>query len=147
MNRISLGIIAALVICGLSYFAYSNKVINTLEEENSVMAANEIVLKDTNKTNQETIATMQKQYADMKLRYDAMQADFAEIRSQRDEILSKIEKQDLVKMAKEDPGLLQEIINKSNREANRCFEILSGSAIKPNETNDECPWLFGDIKK
>jgi hypothetical protein len=50
-------------------------------------------------------------------------------------------------MAKEDPGLLQEIINKSNREANRCFEILSGSAIKPNETNDECPWLFGDIKK
>ena len=145
MNKITIGMIAALVIVALSYFFYSNKVINALNEEKSVLVANEVLLKDVNETNQKTIETLQAEYSEMKKRYDAVQSEFNVIRSQRDEILSKIEKQDLEKMAEEDPVLLKEIINKSNREANRCFEILSGSPIKINETNNECPWLFGEV--
>ena len=46
---------------------------------------------------------------------------------------------DIGRIGERKPLLVQNIINKSTTNALRCFELLTGDALKENEKNEDCP--------
>lgn len=81
--------------------------------------------------------------------HDIVTQRFAKARQENSKLKELLGKHDLGFLAQRKPGLIEKRVNKGTRNANRCFEIVSGSpltqaerkATKPSEINSSCPEL------
>ena len=138
MSRVLTGIVVALAVAlGVMYFQQ-----NRTLKDNSVLKGNQVVLEQVNKDSAQTIEKLTAQYEKIEQNYNALQDEFRVVSMQRDELIEKFGRHDLGLLAKAKPKLVENIINSATADANRCFEILTGSPLKAGEKNNECPWLM-----
>lgn len=140
------------LVSGISYAGY--RYVTNLQEKNEQLTKDNVVLEENvNKLEDgiekqgKTIGSLQR---DIKKRNKIFNDTIKEFQGARDSIHRlerKLEKHDLGMLARRKPGLVEKIVNKATRNANRCFEILSGSpltkaelaATKRSQINAECP--------
>lgn len=121
-----------------------------LQRALAVSQANEAKLEQAVATNEAAIEAMRRDYALQAEQLQAVNAEFAAIREQNQNLIGKLERHDIGLLGEQKPGLVVRIINRATDKANRCFEILSGAELTEkeleaengNQFNSECPWLF-----
>jgi septal ring factor EnvC (AmiA/AmiB activator) len=134
-----------LLMGGLGYWYYSDSqsTISTLQKNNAVLETSLELSERAVNTLKSNIATSNNQITQLN-------EDFANIRSQNNQLANKLEKHELGVLASRKPGLVERVINNATEKAGRCFELLSGAELTEQEknatsartANSECPWLF-----
>ena len=134
-----------LLMGGLGYWYYSDSqsTISTLQKNNAVLETSLELSERAVNTLKSNIATSNNQITQLN-------EDFANIRSQNNQLANKLEKHELGVLASRKPGLVERVINNATEKAGRCFELLSGAELTPQEKsattartfNSECPWLY-----
>ncbi len=121
----------------------------------AILVANNAKLELAVKTNEETIKSLQENYAAANAELTRVNEAFTAVRAQNRELSDRLSEHDLAYLASKKPELVQKIINKASDKAIRCFELLSGSPLTDNERNakdgksfnSECPWLFDTLTR
>lgn len=136
-----------LVITGVFYWYYqdSQARIQTLSENNAKLETAVAI-------NEQTIGSLQENYAQSQEQLRAVHAEFRQIRRQNSVLAEKLERHDLGVLGNARPGLVENVVNRATDKVNRCFEILSGAEFTEEEinaetaeqANSECPWLYHD---
>lgn len=138
MSRITTAIIVALAIAtGVMYFQNSQT-----RKDNGTLKGNQVILEQVNKDSAAAVLKLEEQYKKIEENYEKLQDEFVVISMQRDELMDRFGRHDLGILAKAKPKLVENIINNATEEANRCFEVLTGSPTVAGEKNSECPWLM-----
>jgi len=136
-----------LLMGGLGYWYYSDSqsTIATLQKNNAV-------LETSLELSERAVNTLKSNIVSANSQITQLNEDFADIRSQNNQLANKLEKHELGVLASRKPGLVERVINNATKKAGRCFELLSGAelteqeknATSAREANSECPWLFED---
>ena len=119
----------------------------------TTLTANNAKLELAVKTNEETIAALQQNFAAANAELTRVNDSFAAVRAQNRELSDRLSEHDLAYLASKKPGLVQNVINGASDKAARCFELLSGATLTDAERNardgksfnSECPWLFDTL--
>jgi septal ring factor EnvC (AmiA/AmiB activator) len=145
MKLAGLLLVVIMVMSGIGYWYYTDtqKTIQILTENNAKL---EIAVA----TNEETINSLQADYAAIQEENNRINQAYAEIRRQNNRLSSKLADIDLGLLAAEKPESIERAVNKGTENAGRCFEILSGAKLTEDELNattgeqfnKECPWLW-----
>ena len=144
--RLSLILMVILIVMGgIGYWYYTDT-----QGKISILTSNNAKLETAISVQEETITALNKNAENMKIEYEKLNKSYAEIRRQNDRLSDKLSDVDLGLLAEEKPQLMETVVNRGTRNANRCFEILSGSpltkdekdAISAEKFNPECPWLW-----
>lgn len=125
------------------YYKNSQERIGILQENNAQL--NVAVA-----TNEETISSLQQDFARANQALTEVNEQFAAVRRQNQVLTDKLAKHDLGVLGANKPVLVERIINRASEKAGRCFELLSGAELTEgeknaktaNEFNSECPWLW-----
>lgn len=124
------------------------------QEAIRVLTANNAKLEVAVATNEETINSLQTDYAAAQSRLTELNAAYTVIRRQNQELAEKLQKLDLTAAALANPTAIERAVNRGTENAGRCFELLSGALLTEAEKeakdgisfNKECPWLYNDYK-
>lgn len=116
----------------------------------ALLVANNAKLELAVKTNEETIAALQQNFAAANAELTRVNESFAAVRAQNRELSDRLSEHDLAYLASKKPGLVQRVVNGASDKAARCFDLLSGAPLTDAERNatdgksfnSECPWLF-----
>lgn len=139
---------AILVMSGIGYLYY-----NDTQKTIAILTENNAKLEIAVATNEETINSLQTNYAAMQEENIRINAAYTEIRRQNDRLADKLSDIDLGLLASQRPDSIERAVNTGTSNAGRCFEILSGAqlteeernATSGEEFNKECPWLWGGV--
>jgi hypothetical protein len=142
----------AIILVLITSFAGVAFYIKNLQANLEVAKANAAKLETAVQMNEETISSLQADYARVNVELTRVNEEFASIREQNRVLADKLARHDLGVLGSRKPGLVENIINKATDKAGRCFEILSGAELTEdeknaksgNEFNSECPWLWSD---
>jgi hypothetical protein len=144
--RSTLTLLAVLsVVLGIGYIYYKDT-----QATISTLLENTAVLNEAVKTQQNTIETLQEDYAKSRAETARLNTAYADIRRQNSLLANRLDPDRLTTLALERPELIERLINSGTVSAARCFELLSGSPLTPSERNatsenafnSECPWLW-----
>jgi len=137
--------VVILVMGGIGYWYYTDtqKTIATLTSNNAKL---ELAVA----TNEETINSLQADYALMAQENNRLNEAYSEIRRQNSRLSSKLADMDLGLLAAEKPDSIERAVNNGTINALRCYELLSGAELTEEELNaetgedfnKECPWLW-----
>lgn len=119
----------------------------------AVLVENNAKLETAVQMNEETISSLQADYARANAEINRINTDFQKIREQNRELSNKLARHDLGVLGSEKPELVQRIINGASDKVGRCFELLSGAPLTDKEKaatsdkdfNSECPWLYNEL--
>ena len=150
---IIIGILISLM-SGAAYFYYSSTQsrIAALIENNAMLEANNLALKNANEANLQTIDDLQTSYQQVQENFSRVQSEFQIIRLQNNELRERLGRHELDALAVAKPGLVERRINNASDKAMRCFELMSGAPLNEQERNakndkefnSECPWIYYD---
>ena len=153
---IIIGILISLM-SGAAYFYYSSTQsrIAALIENNTALEANNLVLKNANNENLQTIDDLQTSYQEVQENFSRVQSEFQIIRLQNNELRERLGRHELDALAAAKPGLVERRINNASDKAMRCFELMSGAPLNEKERaatterqfNSECPWLYLELRQ
>lgn len=123
------------------------------EAAKAILVANNAQLEIAAKTNEETIASLQRDYQAANAEIQRINTEFAAIREQNRELSNRLARHDLGVLGSEKPALVERIINGASDKVGRCFELLSGAELTESERNaenarsfnSECPWLYDSL--
>lgn len=142
-------LIVIMAMSGLGYWYYksSQATIMTLTENNAK-------LNTAVQLNEETITSLQTDYARVSTELTALNEEYQAIRRQNQLLADKLQKIDLESAAVTNPAAIERAVNNGTKNAGRCFELLSGAELNEKERNaenaeafnKECPWLYDDYK-
>lgn len=119
----------------------------------AILVANNAKLEIAVKTNEETIVSLQQNFAAANAELTRVNETFTAVRNQNRELSDRLSEHDLAYLASKKPELVQRVINGASDKATRCFELLSGAQLTDAERNakdgksfnSECPWLFDTV--
>jgi predicted nuclease with TOPRIM domain len=147
MFKFYIGIFMAMFIggsvtFGIYYYNTTQKKIETLTIQNSQLST-------AVDRNEQTINTLTSDIETIRQERNLLDQQFRRAQEQVQNLEDKLSEHDLEFLASQKPELVENIINNSTNDANRCFEILSGSpltleeidAAKPSEINTSCPTI------
>ena len=134
-----------LVLCGAFYWYY-----NDTQERIAILNENNAKLETAVAISENTISTLQEDYAKANREISRINTEFQAIRAQNNVLADKLAKHDLAVLGSGKPGLVERLVNRGTVNAGRCFELLSGAqltdkekeATNGDEFNKECPWLW-----
>jgi DNA repair exonuclease SbcCD ATPase subunit len=134
-----------LVLCGVFYWYYTDT-----QERMAILNENNAKLETAVAISEETISTLQADFAKANEELNRVNTEFAAIRAQNNVLADKLAKHDLAILGAGKPGLVERLINRGTVNAGRCFELLSGATLTDKEKeatsgetfNKECPWLW-----
>jgi cell division protein FtsB len=137
-----------MMLCGVTYWYY-----NDTQARIAILQDNNAKLETAVATNEETIISLQADYAAIQATNQALNEEFANIRRQNQVLADKLAKHDLGVLGAGKPTLVERIINRATDKAGRCFELLSGAKLteeelnaeNANKFNSECPWLYDSL--
>lgn len=121
----------------------------------ALLVANNAKLELAVKTNEETIASLQQNFAAANAELTRVNEAFTAVRNQNRELADRLSEHDIAYLASKKPELVQKVINGASEKATRCFELLSGAPLTDAERNakdgksfnSECPWLFDTLTR
>lgn len=151
---IFIGLLLAMMSgAAMLYYNTTQKRVQQLLEENSVLESNVETLVAANDANIQALDELQVSYDSVVQNYQELETRFQQIRSQNRELQDRLSKHELDALAAAKPVLVETIINNASAAASRCFELLSGASLTeeelnaetPNQFNSECPWLFDSL--
>jgi hypothetical protein len=90
----------------------------------------------------EAIEAIEEGLKEQALIKDDLEKEIQSARRDMDNFQNKIMKHDLKAIAGQKAELLEKKINRASNDVMRCFEIVTGDPIQPNEQNKQCPDLF-----
>jgi hypothetical protein len=136
------GGVLLLSLVGGTYFYVKH-----LQSENAILTANNLKLEQSVSLQKETIASMERDAAEVGKQIILVNKEFKKARRERNALRDVLAKHDIAYLAYKKPGLVENIINKGTDDVGRCFEILSGAplteqektATKPSQFNRSCP--------
>jgi len=137
--------ILMLAMGGAFYWYY-----NDTQERIAILNENNAKLETAVAISEETIGTLQENFARANAELNRVNTEFAAIRAQNNVLADKLAKHDLAVLGAGKPGLVERLINRGTVNAGRCFELLSGAELTDKEKeatsgeafNRECPWLW-----
>lgn len=137
--------VVIIVMSGIGYLYYKDT-----QETIKILNENNAKLEIAVATNEEAIASMQKDYAAIAAENERINQAYADIRRQNNRLSEKLSNIDLGLIAAEKPESIERAVNRGTINAGRCFEILSGAKLTEDELNattgeqfnKECPWLW-----
>ena len=142
-------LIVIMAMSGLGYWYYtdSQAKIMTLTENNAK-------LNTAVELNEETISSLENDYARVNTELSTLNEEYQNIRRQNRQLADKLQKIDLESAAITNPEGIEAAVNRGTVNAGRCFELLSGAELNEKERkakndiafNKECPWLYDDFK-
>jgi septal ring factor EnvC (AmiA/AmiB activator) len=132
---------------GYKYYKDSQETIRILTENNAKL---EVAVA----LNEETINSLQADYASAQTQLSELNAAFISIRRQNQQLADKLQQVDLTAAAIANPEAIERAVNRGSENAGRCFELLSGAELTERERNaengiafnKECPWLYDDYR-
>lgn len=124
--------------------------VNNLQKNLMIAQANAAKLETAVQLNEQTITTLQQDYAKVTKELTRINAEFAETRRQNTVLRDKLADIDLGLLAQTKPDSIERAVNRGTANAGRCFELLSGAPLTDQEKeatdgksfNKECPWLW-----
>src|SRR5210317_2118590 len=133
------------VMGGIGYWYY-----NDTQAKIAILTENNAKLETAVATQEAAIDSLQADYAAAQAENQRLNQAYAEIRRQNARLSDKLADMDLGLLAAERPESIERAVNRGTNNANRCFEILSGSPLTEEEQNaqngedfnKECPWLW-----
>jgi hypothetical protein len=143
-----------LAVGGTIYAGYT--FITDIQDENSrlttanaTLVANEATLIAGTLTQQDTIASLQRDNELQLMIFQDTTDDFEQARTQVTALQQRLGRHELGYLAANRPGLVENAINNATDAIGRCFEIASGSPLTtaertarlPSQINRECPEL------
>lgn len=136
-------ILSGIGFAGYKYYKDTQETIRILTENNTKL---EIAVK----TNEETINSLQSDYAAAQTQLTEINAAYTSIRRQNQALADKLQNIDLTAAAIANPEGVERAVNRGSANAGRCFELLSGAPLTDTEKeakdaksfNKECPWLW-----
>jgi cell division protein FtsB len=145
MRLAGLLLVVIMVMSGIGYWYYTDT-----QARMAVLQENNAKLNIAVQTNEETINSLQADYAAIQAENTRINAEYAAIRRQNSVLASKLADMDLGLLASQRPESIERAVNRGTENASRCFEILSGSPLSEEERNatdgesfnKECPWLW-----
>jgi septal ring factor EnvC (AmiA/AmiB activator) len=124
--------------------------VSNLQKNLMIAQANAAKLETAVQLNEQTITSLQEDYAKINQELTRINNEFAETRRQNNVLKDKLANVDLGMLAQTKPDSIERAINRGTVNAGRCFEILSGAPLTDQEKeatdgksfNKECPWLW-----
>ena len=134
---------------GAGYWYY-----NDTQERMAILQENNAKLETAVATSEAALESVQEDYARASSELNALNAEYAAIRRQNQELADKLQNLDLTAAALANPEGIERAVNRGTENAGRCFELLSGAELTEDERNakdgrtfnKECPWLYDDYK-
>ena len=120
-----------------------------------VYAENETKLNDAISDQNEVIAAKAAQAAAIQEANNILRAETDRLDKEKANLAKKLGRHELDILAENKPGLVTRVINNAGKNALRCFEVLTGApltpdeveASKPSQYNAECPTIHPNYNK
>ena len=113
-----------------------------LQINQEVLKENELKLNDAIAEQQAVIAEKAKQAEDIQLANNALRAETNRLSGEKDNLAKKLGRHELDILAQNKPGLVVRVINRASDNAMRCFEVLTGAPLTPDEEAADKPSLY-----
>jgi septal ring factor EnvC (AmiA/AmiB activator) len=145
MKLAGLLLVVIMVMSGIGYWYYTDT-----QQRMAILQENNAKLEIAVQTNEAALDSLQADYAAAQTELTRINQVYAEIRRQNNRLSAKLADMDLGLLAEERPEAMERAVDTGTINANRCFELLSGSPLTEEEQNaenskdfnKECPWLW-----
>jgi hypothetical protein len=143
-----LAILMFIIMCGMG--AAGKLYYDSTQARIKILTENNTKLEIAVETQEETMRSLQADFARANEEIQRVNTEFARTRQQNNVLADKLARHDLGLLGSSRPGLVERTINNASAKAGRCFELLSGAelteaeknATSANAFNSECPWLW-----
>ncbi len=141
-------ILGAIIAIGGAVFYLMN-----LRAEVEVLTQNNAVLTESVATQQEVIKTKTNEIAKIQGLNKKLLVNLQKIEIDKEALRRRFHediegmKRDFGLKAKQETDRMTVVINQASDKVARCFELSTGAALKPGETNSECPELILALQK
>jgi len=117
--------------------------INKLQKDNATLKTNQIKLESAVEDNNQVIEQQIEDINKIRNTLEIVEQEKKKLEKDKDDLNKRLGKHDIGNLAENKPGLVEKIINKASKNAQRCVEIASGSPLTEEELNGtpnrECP--------
>ena len=117
--------------------------INKLQKDNATLKTNQIKLESAVEDNNQVIEQQIEDINKIRNTLEVVEQEKKKLEKDKDDLNKRLGKHDIGNLAENKPGLVEKIINKASKNAQRCVEIASGSPLTEEELNGtpnrECP--------
>ena len=122
---------------------------HVLQINQEVLKENELKLNDAIAEQQAVIVEKQRQAEQVQVANNALRAETSRLSKEKGNLAKKLGRHELDILAQNKPGLVVRVINRASDNAMRCFEVLTGAPLTPDEEaadkpsryNRECPTI------
>lgn len=117
--------------------------VNKLQKDNATLKTNQIKLESAVEDNNKVIEQQIEDINKIRKTLEIVEEEKKRLEKDKDDLNNRLGKHDIGNLAENKPGLVEKIINKASKNAQRCVEIASGSPLTEEELNGtpnrECP--------
>ena len=117
--------------------------VNKLQKDNATLKTNQIKLESAVEDNNKVIEQQIEDINKIRNTLEIVEQEKKKLEKDKDDLNKRLGKHDIGNLAANKPGLVEKIINKASKNAQRCVEIASGSPLTEEELNGtpnrECP--------
>ena len=117
--------------------------VNKLQKDNATLKTNQIKLESAVEDNYKVIEQQIEDINKIRNTLEIVEEEKKKLEKDKDDLNKRLGKHDIGNLAENKPGLVEKIINKASKNAQRCVEIASGSPLTEEELNGtpnrECP--------
>jgi len=139
-----LALVMFVLMCAMGGGAYWYY--NDTQERIAILNENNAKLETAVQTNEEALASQRASFEAMVVENNKLQEQFKEINNRNRSLENRLSRHDIGASGVAKPGLTEKVLNNATKNAQRCLEIFSGSALtekelsatKPSEINNEC---------
>lgn len=139
MLQIKLVLVIIVMIGAGGGYLYVNK----LQKDNATLKTNQIKLESAVEDNNKVIEQQIEDINKIRNTLEIVEEEKKKLEKDKDDLNKRLGKHDIGNLAENKPGLVEKIINKASKNAQRCVEIASGSPLTEEELNGtpnrECP--------
>jgi predicted transcriptional regulator len=117
--------------------------VNKLQKDNATLKTNQIKLESAVEDNNKVIEQQIEDINKIRNTLEIVEEEKKKLEKDKNDLNNRLGKHDIGNLAENKPGLVEKIINKASKNAQRCVEIASGSPLTEEELNGtpnrECP--------
>ena len=117
--------------------------VNKLQKDNATLKTNQIKLESAVEDNNKVIEQQIEDINKIRNTLEIVEEEKKKLEKDKNDLNKRLGKHDIGNLAENKPGLVEKIINKASKNAQRCVEIASGSPLTEEELNGtpnrECP--------
>ena len=115
---------------------------HVLQINQEVLKENELKLNDAIAEQQAVIVEKQRQAEQIQTANAALRTETSRLNSEKKNLAKKLGRHELDILAQNKPGLVARVINRASDNALRCFEVLTGAPLTPDEEAADKPSLY-----